>query len=77
MAIAKTYQNESITKSAADTRKYRGLELNNGMKILLISDPDTDKSSASMDVHIGKLDLEFSLDSKQCIKIPEETLEKR
>jgi hypothetical protein len=26
----------------------------NGMKILLISDPETDKAAAAMDVHIGE-----------------------
>ena len=44
---------DDIIKSEEDKRLYRGLELNNGMKILLISDPTTDKSSASMDVNIG------------------------
>ena len=34
-------------------RLYRGLELENGMKVLLISDPTTDKSAAAMDVHVG------------------------
>jgi len=46
---------DSITKSAEDKRCYRGLELDNGMKVLLISDPTTDKSAAAMDVHIGSM----------------------
>uniref|UniRef100_A0AAR5Q891 Insulin-degrading enzyme n=1 Tax=Dendroctonus ponderosae TaxID=77166 RepID=A0AAR5Q891_DENPD len=46
---------ENITKSQEDKRVYRGLELNNGMKILLVSDPHTDKSSAAMDVNVGFL----------------------
>ncbi|CAL1547485.1 unnamed protein product [Lymnaea stagnalis] len=54
-SIAKTYEDCQISKSAADNRQYRGLELKNGMKILLISDPETDKSSAAMDIHIGHL----------------------
>jgi insulysin len=29
------------------------VELENGLKILLISDPETDKAAAAMDVHIG------------------------
>ncbi|KAH9525028.1 hypothetical protein Btru_000137 [Bulinus truncatus] len=53
--IAHIFEDSQISKSAADTRHYRGLELKNGMKILLISDPETDKSSAAMDVHIGHL----------------------
>ena len=52
---------DDIIKSEEDKRLYRGLELNNGMKILLISDPTTDKSSASMDVNIGNLVLLISL----------------
>jgi len=44
---------DKIVKSPEDARLYRGLELKNGMKILLISDPTTDKSAASLDVHIG------------------------
>ena len=42
-----------IVKSPEDKREYRGLELANGIKVLLISDPTTDKSSAALDVHIG------------------------
>ncbi|KAM4669164.1 insulin-degrading enzyme isoform 1-T12 [Amazona ochrocephala] len=44
-----------IIKSPEDKREYRGLELANGIKALLISDPTTDKSSAALDVHIGSL----------------------
>ncbi|UYV75846.1 IDE, partial [Cordylochernes scorpioides] len=34
-------------------RSYRGLELANGLKVILISDPTTDKSAAAMDVNVG------------------------
>lgn len=44
---------DSIIKSAEDKRLYRGLELENGMKILLVSDSSTDKSAASLDVNVG------------------------
>ncbi|CAH2322379.1 insulin-degrading enzyme isoform X2 [Pelobates cultripes] len=44
-----------IIKSPEDKREYRGLELANGIKAILISDPTTDKSSAALDVHIGSL----------------------
>ena len=37
------------------SREYRGLELQNGMKCLLISDSKTDKSAAAVDVNIGYL----------------------
>jgi len=48
-------QYDDIQKSEEDKRFYRGIELTNGMKVLLISDPTTDKSSAAMDVNIGLL----------------------
>lgn len=43
-----------IIRSPEDKREYRGLEFTNGLKAILISDPTTDKSSAALDVHIGK-----------------------
>ncbi|XP_078482329.1 insulin-degrading enzyme [Ciona intestinalis] len=46
---------DGIVKSDSDKREYRGLQLNNGLKIMLISDPKTDKSAASMDVNVGSL----------------------
>ena len=46
-------QCNNIIKSEQDSRLYRGLLLNNGMKVLLISDPKTDKSAAAMEVNVG------------------------
>ncbi|CAM5157075.1 unnamed protein product [Natator depressus] len=46
---------KEIIKSPEDKREYRGLELENGIKAMLICDPTTDKSSAALDVHIGSL----------------------
>uniref|UniRef100_A0A915PZQ4 Insulin-degrading enzyme n=1 Tax=Setaria digitata TaxID=48799 RepID=A0A915PZQ4_9BILA len=46
---------DDIVKSKEDKREYRGLELTNGLRVLLISDPKTDKSAASMDVNVGHL----------------------
>ncbi|XP_022253443.1 insulin-degrading enzyme-like, partial [Limulus polyphemus] len=46
---------DNIIKSEEDKISYRGLELTNGMKILLISDPTTEKSAAALDVHIGHM----------------------
>ena len=37
-----------------ESEVYRGLEFTNGLKAMLISDPTTDKSSAALDVQIGK-----------------------
>lgn len=46
---------DEIVKSANDKRCYRGLELTNGLRVLLVSDPETDKSAASLTVNIGSL----------------------
>lgn len=37
-----------IIKSQDDTRHYRGLKLENGIKVLLISDSTTDKSACCL-----------------------------
>ncbi|CAI7864990.1 unnamed protein product [Closterium sp. NIES-53] len=38
-----------------DQRQYEALELPNGLTVLLISDPETDKAAAAMDVGVGSL----------------------
>lgn len=43
----------NIEKSKVDTRNYRGLQLENGLKAILVSDPKTDMSSAALSVEIG------------------------
>lgn len=48
---------EDIVRSCEDKRLYRYLKLKNSLKVLLISDPTTDKSAASLDVHIGVYEL--------------------
>lgn len=48
-------QYDDVIASPEDKRHYRGLELVNNLKILLISDPTTDKSAASIDVNVGHL----------------------
>lgn len=45
---------DNIEKSVGDSRIYRGLVLKNGLTALLISDPDTDKSAASLSVAVGR-----------------------
>ncbi|KAJ9184810.1 hypothetical protein P3X46_004498 [Hevea brasiliensis] len=42
-----------IVKPRTDKRDYRRIVLKNSLEVLLISDPDTDKSAASMDVGVG------------------------
>ena len=44
-----------VVKSEGDQRNYRGLVLGNGLKILLVSDPTTDKAAAALDVNIGHM----------------------
>jgi len=43
----------TIKKSASDKRNYHGFELKNQMKVMVISDPETDKAAAAMCVNIG------------------------
>jgi len=43
----------AVAKSPLDTREYRLLRLDNGLKVLLVSDPDADKAAASLDLNIG------------------------
>ncbi|KAH8419636.1 hypothetical protein KR222_011395, partial [Zaprionus bogoriensis] len=45
----------NIEKSEQDTRDYRGLQLENGLKVLLISDPSTDVSAAALSVQVGHM----------------------
>jgi insulysin len=40
-------------QSPNDSKAYRYIELDNGLRALLISDPDTDKAAASLDVYVG------------------------
>lgn len=43
----------TILKPRNDTREYRRIVLSNDLQALLISDPDTDKAAASLDVYAG------------------------
>lgn len=44
---------QEVKRSPSDDRFYRYLSLDNGLRVLLISDPNTDKSAASMNVNVG------------------------
>ncbi|KAL0853136.1 hypothetical protein ABMA27_012899 [Loxostege sticticalis] len=48
-------RHDDIVKSQEDKREYRGLVLSNRLKVLLVSDPTTDKSAAALDVNVGYL----------------------
>ena len=42
-----------VIKSPADDREYRALTLENGLKVMLVSDPDADRAAAALDVYVG------------------------
>lgn len=42
-----------IVKPRTDKREYKNIVLNNSLQVLLISDPETDKCAASMNVCVG------------------------
>ncbi|PTB96739.1 peptidase M16, partial [Marinobacter sp. Z-F4-2] len=44
-----------VLKSPNDDRAYRTLMLDNGLEVMLISDPSTEKSAASLSVSVGLL----------------------
>jgi secreted Zn-dependent insulinase-like peptidase len=43
----------TVIKSPYDPRSYETMVLDNGLKVVLVSDPSTDKAAASLDVNIG------------------------
>ncbi|KAI9336687.1 Metalloenzyme, LuxS/M16 peptidase-like protein [Pilaira anomala] len=46
---------KALEKPANDEREYRLVKLLNQLEVLIISDPDTDRASAALDVHVGSL----------------------
>src|SRR5690625_7687275 len=47
-------EHADIERPAGDQRDYRHLVLDNGLKVLLVSDPDADKAAAAMEVSVGR-----------------------
>ncbi len=45
--------NFTIVTAQRDARLFRGLELDNGMRLVLVSDPKAEVAGASLDVHVG------------------------
>ena len=43
----------NLEKPDLDDRSYRVIQLSNKLEALIVHDPDTDKSSAALDVHVG------------------------
>ena len=44
---------DDIVKSPSDDRDYLGFKLSNKLKVVVVSDPTTEKAAASMNVEIG------------------------
>lgn len=55
----KTFKYFDVDLPINDKRDIRGLTLNNGINIVLVSDPDTKNSSCSVGVHAGYLEDTF------------------
>ena len=53
--IASEIDNNIVVKSITDKRQYKAITLNNGIRALLISDPDSSVSAAALDVHVGAM----------------------
>lgn len=47
---------DTIIQSPNDQREYRSLTLDNGLKVILVSDKDSDKAAASLAVNVGSGD---------------------
>lgn len=50
---ARAEQTSPVIKSENDQRLYRSLTLDNGLKVLLVSDAKADKAAAAVDVEVG------------------------
>ncbi|CAH2063830.1 unnamed protein product [Thlaspi arvense] len=55
-------EGEEILKARTDKREYRRIVLKNSLEVLLISDPETDKCAASMNVSVGSFSNPEGLD---------------
>jgi len=55
IAYAKDSDSIEVTKSPNDQRSYRAITLDNQLDIILVSDPETEKSAASLSVGVGLL----------------------
>jgi len=42
-----------VVKGSGDERDYRAFELGNGLEVVVVSDPGTDKAAAALDVYVG------------------------
>ena len=56
VASSSSASSQTIIKSPNDQREDHSTILSNKLTVLLISDPETDKASAALDVNIGSSD---------------------
>ena len=52
-AVATTSTSNGTKKRLSDKREYKAIELENGLRVLLISDPTASRAAAAVDVHVG------------------------
>lgn len=52
-AAPRSAESQKVVTPQTEHRAFRSLQLENGMKVLLVSDPDSDKAGASLDVNVG------------------------
>mmetsp|Transcript_62477 Transcript_62477/g.116087 ORF Transcript_62477/g.116087 Transcript_62477/m.116087 type:complete len:1156 (+) Transcript_62477:56-3523(+) len=52
-AAAEAELSNEVERSPIDMRDYKAITLDNGLRVLLISDKDTDRAAAALDVHAG------------------------
>eukprot|EP01039_Chlorochromonas_danica_P004184 gene4184-4597_t len=43
----------SVRKRVLDDRQYKAITLKNGLRVLLVSDPESKRAAAAVDVHVG------------------------
>ena len=53
--MTSTVIDNSVVKSITDKREYKAITLSNGLRALIISDPDSSHSAAALDVHVGAM----------------------
>lgn len=53
ISTASLASSTKIVKSPIDEREYEAFTLPNGLRVLLISDPDSSRAAAALDVHVG------------------------
>jgi insulysin len=53
LAVPQTIDESFVRKRALDERDYKSLTLDNGLRVLLVSDPKSNRSAAAIDVNVG------------------------